>query len=979
MAWLQRGRPSAKASAWRPKPIFRVSAKRWLTNLDNQLRVSTVLPAGLGTFVPDDGRPLWMPSNWRRWPHITISSDLGSDGLTATSALLYSFQANASRFADPSHGCARDNWVVLKGCGLYQYFLLMCVSFNLPYGRDKDDSRWHQIRDAVQALKASHDCKSSVLFQERVGVMYNELVEGGVQFDGEGPRDEEVWNFWAKRESFQAKGVRVNLNRFQNGIVRASQELMWWTMNLFEREFVGLETDILKGKKLVQRLVLRPGQAEEVPEGGGTTSNSVVTVEDRSLRNCAESSMVISIVMLGDYHNRRLLQCIVAASKHVVVWHTKQNRQLRSAPDSLAWLKHEVSVGFMNHISDGLSVLESRQTMEECGFLAATRSVTPEDPEILVEDEFAMHLSRLVLAYSAARQRRCLYYFSWPMRMVKCLVDPELASRTIDQFMSDYKVFELLGDISDRTARERNLYNRHVMQHTVNKQYRHAITEFGGMSDDLAEVLRQHNSGVLCTQSVEDCIGAQKNAGQVKQCQKYRKTEVSMAAAIKSETLEVRHRYAPISAGGALPNKSCRLDDTDFRANLGCRSRPWQSVVSTNPVAGFYSPSATNSTTPDGDLGLLRDAAAAGDVRLASKAWLGCLFDYKHEFVWEHTSADGSKMWVLPLVHLPDSAVLAHRCEKVSVAGCNEEFFTPLVLDAPVTIGVFELGDHVRGCSIKARSWMWQLANLQNCAQLLTPAIRFFRSADIEPVHKLACRSGFWKLSRPVIQDIARYFSIAIPEGQSMLDLLTTMASSLLGASEEETLRIAHRRVVMLNDDTLFSEELLKVDDAIQLLDSNDHEEFCREQKAAQRTVTERDEVSAEYHRRATELRVRAAKSKSKDGKRRRVGDAPGAKFPKVLPPISTIPQAHAKLFIPPGSSIWRGLGRGEWWGHFAPYSRTRAAWSRYGEAGAMHEVIKRLWRQHNQFHGHPLEECPISGVFEQPAASGAASSSAGT
>lgn len=49
---------------------------------------------------------VWSPENWRCWPHLSISGDLGSDGLAAT------------RFADPSNERARDNSAALNACGL---------------------------------------------------------------------------------------------------------------------------------------------------------------------------------------------------------------------------------------------------------------------------------------------------------------------------------------------------------------------------------------------------------------------------------------------------------------------------------------------------------------------------------------------------------------------------------------------------------------------------------------------------------------------------------------------------------------------------------------------------------------------------------------------------------------------------------------------------------------------------------------------
>jgi hypothetical protein len=77
--WLCRYVGGAREQSWRPMVEHRVSPKRWMAALDNQLNCSA-LPTGLATFAPSASREApW--DNWRQWPHLTISLDLGSDGL----------------------------------------------------------------------------------------------------------------------------------------------------------------------------------------------------------------------------------------------------------------------------------------------------------------------------------------------------------------------------------------------------------------------------------------------------------------------------------------------------------------------------------------------------------------------------------------------------------------------------------------------------------------------------------------------------------------------------------------------------------------------------------------------------------------------------------------------------------------------------------------------------------------------------------
>lgn len=70
-------------TSWRPVQLRRVSSKRWMAALDNQLLVSSHC-SGLRHFACGVG-PDW--GDWRRWPHLTIVLDAGSDGLSGSFAL----------------------------------------------------------------------------------------------------------------------------------------------------------------------------------------------------------------------------------------------------------------------------------------------------------------------------------------------------------------------------------------------------------------------------------------------------------------------------------------------------------------------------------------------------------------------------------------------------------------------------------------------------------------------------------------------------------------------------------------------------------------------------------------------------------------------------------------------------------------------------------------------------------------------------
>ena len=76
--WLSRGEKHAGAATWRPKVQNHVPTKRWLTNLDCQLRF-TLNGVGLKHVCYDSQTSMWQC--WRRYPYAVFAQDLGPDGV----------------------------------------------------------------------------------------------------------------------------------------------------------------------------------------------------------------------------------------------------------------------------------------------------------------------------------------------------------------------------------------------------------------------------------------------------------------------------------------------------------------------------------------------------------------------------------------------------------------------------------------------------------------------------------------------------------------------------------------------------------------------------------------------------------------------------------------------------------------------------------------------------------------------------------
>lgn len=292
-AWLHRRRAGAKIGSWRPKRIYRCAARRWLTTLDNQFQQST-WTGGLSFFRRDPQLDIWAPANWKAWPHLSLSSDCGSDGFSAAYALEYGWGVNMDKFPDQSHGGNCDFYGALQSSQLYGFMLCMLVSWNVPYGPDRDHHRLVQMREALASSYRRTTPDTNPLFARLAGDIAEALRRNGADFKGIGDEATEAFEIMSKRLFARKQGYRVTLCRFCASLSKAIHETSWWPIDLYERSYLALETDMLGNSALLKKLRLKAGLAENdaAQESGGATSGARLQLEERGeLRSSLANSV----------------------------------------------------------------------------------------------------------------------------------------------------------------------------------------------------------------------------------------------------------------------------------------------------------------------------------------------------------------------------------------------------------------------------------------------------------------------------------------------------------------------------------------------------------------------------------------------------------------------------------------------------------------------------------------------------------------
>lgn len=110
----------------------------------------------------------------------------------------------------------------------------------------------------------------------------------------------------------------------------------------------------------------------EVEIGGNSAAatGSKFTLESKKLKESCQNGLVLSVFMLQDEMNERLVRGMLATSSIVKSWHTNMVTCCRSCEGSFEWLLQErVHGNFMKHVNSIIANLSSISAMEKCRFV----------------------------------------------------------------------------------------------------------------------------------------------------------------------------------------------------------------------------------------------------------------------------------------------------------------------------------------------------------------------------------------------------------------------------------------------------------------------------------------------------------------------------------------------------------------------------------------------------------------------------------
>jgi hypothetical protein len=312
------------------------------------------------------------------------------------------------------------------------------------------------------------------------------------------------------------------------------------------------------------------------------------------------------------------------------------------------------------------------------------------------------------------------------------------------------------------------------------------------------------------------------------------------------------------------------------------------------------------------------------------------------------------------LHHFHTSSSMLWPCELIELETCNYTMVEFTTESEPFLKPIFDIAAMVvKAATFEWKCWQWQAKVLPvGCVQKLKPGIRAFVSS-IKPFVEVAAEAAWWKLSRTLVASYAMRFHLVVEPAASLFDLLWAFLKQKTTASDDEALRIIYTRLTKEQVSSV-AETLLQMDEALEVLDAQDVKLVTAEQKAIIEAKARHNTFQAEYVARAK--MVAAAKPKAKAKAKAKAAMAPG-------PPVRTyehhITQAEAKLLLPPGASVWRGVSRGEWNSHLPPARRNTESFHKHGSSAlALKIALQKVWHTHLLQLGLNDTECPIVNLF---------------
>ena len=442
----------------------RTKAYCWLIAVENILMQYT--GQGFSKYLPPSGsQPDISPYDW---PWLGIALDRGPDSWAAKQFLKYHLHANVEEFPDQSHDCWNDVRNALRGAGLWNHVLIMVLALNLSHAPFQE-GKWHAILcEAFAEYYRIADSRDSLFIQflPKILADWDELHR-----QAEPNIAQEVWDRLPEQWCWSKRGSRVGLCRFFGFVTCSYSYQKIYHTKLLVMVYLGIQQGWLSKGELLKAA----GKTLKVKDTGADKKQSMKESSKQvgKLFGYGNGMQLVTVAKLEPdtfFYQSMVILC----TKPLALWHSEQNKTLRSCSDAGEWFRKQAAGGFLIPICETFSILwgsHPEHTLQRMGFLqeqgyrhqpagyryqpASSRTFLQRakssysqqaqtiHPEELIADMHAEKALIFMLALAGNRIKRCFWAMrGWPAQ--SCLLghkDPRQRASTIDMLKADFEAY----------------------------------------------------------------------------------------------------------------------------------------------------------------------------------------------------------------------------------------------------------------------------------------------------------------------------------------------------------------------------------------------------------------------------------------------------------------------------------------------------------------------------------------------------------
>ena len=190
----------------------------------------------------------------------------------------------------------------------------------------------------------------------------------------------------------------------------------------------------------------------------------------------------------------------------------------------------------------------------------------------------------------------------------------------------------------------------------------------------------------------------------------------------------------------------------------------------------------------------------------------------------------------------------------------------------------------------------------------------------------------------------------------NLAEYLFTFIKCALKLDDIQAFEILKLRFRHLDLNSMFSEEFLALDEALDVLEPADVRMIHKDQETIENVVKRDKSFKLDFHLLAKRILVPAAPKAGGKGKGKK-GKA-GKSDVQRVPVDSNIPHDMASSLMPPGGHVWQNRKGQAWCCHVPPRPRFSEPWC-LDTTGALFRIARRAWEQHLQLTGGDWSSCP--------------------